>query len=283
LGTTPSIEGGPNGLRREDEVMIDHDNLEEFQDPQSYDVEVEMISGSDVDLVLVQELARTKGGPLLDLACGTGRIALRLAEQGYQVTGVDISAAMIEWGRHKASQRSISIEWVVADARSFQLQKHFSLIYMLGNAFQLFLTRNDQEAMLERVREHLLPEGYFLFGTRNPSRYHLFEWGKAEQNIYTAPDGKQVIVTAHQDYDHLTQIQHHTFHTLHRNWPTSPQESEGKTTRLALRYVFPQEMEALLFHNGFEILSHYGDWDRQALTESSPRMIYVCQRHSSGM
>lgn len=52
---------------------------------------------------------------------------------------------------------------------------------MVGNnSIQLFLTRNDQEAMPERVREHLLPEGYFLFGARNPSCYHLFEWGKAE-------------------------------------------------------------------------------------------------------
>jgi len=259
-------------------VIIDHDNLEEFQDPQSYDVEVEMISGSDIDLAFVEELIHTQGGPLLDLACGTGRIALRFAEQGYQVTGVDISAPMIEWARHKASQRGLPVELLVADARSFQLQKRFSLIYMLGNAFQLFLTRSDQEAMLGCVREHLLPVGCFLFGTRNPSRYNLYEWGKSEQNTYTAPDGKQVIVTSHQEYDHLTQIQHHTFHTVHRNWGTSQQESEGKTTRLALRYVFPQEMEALLFYNGFEILSYYGDWDRQALTEDSPRMIYVCRR-----
>src|SRR5437660_12696185 len=102
--------------------MLDHDNLEEFQDPQNYDAEVGMISGPDVDLAFVEELARTKGGPLLDLACGTGRIALRLAEQGYQVTGVDISAPMIEWGRHKASQRGISMEWGGADGGPFRLK-----------------------------------------------------------------------------------------------------------------------------------------------------------------
>ena len=258
--------------------MIDHDNLEEFRDPQTYDLED---NGYEDDWPLTEQWARKLGGPLLDLACGTGRVALRLVEQGFQVMGVDISAAMIEWGRHKARQRGISMEWVVADARSFQIQEHFSLIYMLGNSFQLFLTRSDQEAMLERVREHLAPEGYFLFGTRNPSRYNLFEWGKSDPNIYTASDGKQVIVTTHQKYDHPTQIQHHTFHTVHRNWHESPEESGGKTTHLALRYVFPQEMEALLFYNGFEILSHYGDWDQQTLTENSPRMIYVCQRRSS--
>jgi hypothetical protein len=87
--------------------------------------------------------------------------------------------------------------WVVADARPFQLEQPFPFIYLLGNAFQLFLTRSDQEAMRARVREHLLPEGRFLFGTRNPSRSTLFEWNRSDQKTYSAPDGKQVIVTAH--------------------------------------------------------------------------------------
>ena len=268
-------------LRSEAALSLEHDNLEEFQDPQSYDVEEALIAGPAVDLPLALEVASTTGGPLLDLACGTGRIALRLAEQGYHVTGVDISAAMIAWGRHKASQRGLSLEWVVADARSFQLEQPFACVYMLGNAFQLFLTRSDQEAMLARVREHLLPEGRFLFGTRNPSRFNLFEWNRSDQKTYSAPDGLQVIVTAHQQYDHLTQIQHHTFHTVHRHWPPPASASEEKTTRLALRYVFPQEMEALLFYNGFEIAAQYGDWDKQALTAESARMIYVCQRRAA--
>jgi hypothetical protein len=62
LGTTPPIEGGPDAWRSGDKAMLDHDNLEEFQDPQNYDVEVEMISGPDVDLAFVEELARTKAG-----------------------------------------------------------------------------------------------------------------------------------------------------------------------------------------------------------------------------
>jgi len=69
--------------------MIDYDPLEEFRDPQTYDLECEAY---DEDRPLVEQWARTLGGPLLDLACGTGRMALRLAAQGYAVTGVPRSA-----------------------------------------------------------------------------------------------------------------------------------------------------------------------------------------------
>jgi 2-polyprenyl-3-methyl-5-hydroxy-6-metoxy-1,4-benzoquinol methylase len=102
--------------------MIDHDNLEEFRDPQTYDLEDE---GYDADWPLTEQWARSLGGPLLDLACGTGRMALRMAAQGYQVTGVDITPEMIEWARQKAVKQAVSIEWVVADARTFHLGKQF--------------------------------------------------------------------------------------------------------------------------------------------------------------
>src|SRR5207248_4787355 len=115
--------------------MIDHDNLEEFRDPQTYDLVDE---GYEEDYPLTEQWARLLGGPLLDLACGTGRMALRLAAQGYQVTGVDLVPEMIARARRKAAARSVSIEWVVADARAFHLDQQYPFIYMLGNAFQFF-------------------------------------------------------------------------------------------------------------------------------------------------
>jgi 2-polyprenyl-3-methyl-5-hydroxy-6-metoxy-1,4-benzoquinol methylase len=109
--------------------------LEELRDPQTFDLEGE---GYEEDWQLTEQWARPLGGPLLDLACGTGRMALRLAAQGYHVTGVNITPEMISWARHKATKQAISIEWVLADARTFRLQKQFSFIYMLENVFQFF-------------------------------------------------------------------------------------------------------------------------------------------------
>jgi SAM-dependent methyltransferase len=252
--------------------MIDHDNLEDFRDPQIYDLQDE---GYYEDYSLSEQWASLLGGPLLDLACGTGRMALRMAELGYQVTGVDITPEMIDWARQKAAKQGVSIEWVVADARMFQLQKQFSFIYMLENAFQFFLTREDQEAMLARVQEHLLPEGCFLFETRNPSPRNLLEVRHPQGDTFATPDGGHLVVTEQQHYDPMTQIQHYTRHLA---FLQPGGKRDEKTLRVALRYVFPQEMEALLYYNGFQICSSYGNWQQEPLSAASPSMIYVCQK-----
>src|SRR2546421_405510 len=77
-------------------VMNHDDNLEDFRDPQIYDLQDE---GYYDDYPLTEQWARSLGGPLLDLACGTGRMALRMAALGYQVTGVDITPEMIARAR----------------------------------------------------------------------------------------------------------------------------------------------------------------------------------------
>jgi len=252
-------------------MMIDHDNLEEFRDPETFDLEDE---GYYDDYPLTEQWARSLGGPLLDLACGTGRMALRLAAQGYHVTGVDITPEMIAWARQKAAKQALSIDWVVADARTFHLQRQFPFIYMLENVFQFFLTRHDQEAMLARVREHLRPEGCFLFETRNPTPRNLLVGRRPEPQTFTLPDGGRLVITEQHYYDPMTQIQHYTRHLTFLQ-PGGVQDE--KTLRVALRYVFPQEMEALLFYNGFQIRSCYGSWQQEPLTATSPAMIYVCQ------
>jgi 2-polyprenyl-3-methyl-5-hydroxy-6-metoxy-1,4-benzoquinol methylase len=252
--------------------MIDHDNLEEFRDPQTYDLQDE---GYYDDYPLTEQWARSLGRPLLDLACGTGRMALRMAELGYQVTGVDITPEMIGWARQKAAKQGVSIEWVVADARTFHLQKQFSFIYMLENVFQFFLTRADQEALLARVREHLLPEGCFLFETRNPTPRNLLEGRRPEPQKFTLPDGGHLVITEQHYYDPMTQIQHYTYH---HTFLQPEGQREEKTLHTALRYVYPQEMEALLYYNGLQIRACYGSWQQEPLTATSPSMIYVCQK-----
>src|SRR5579859_1653893 len=253
-------------------LMIDHDNLEEFRDAQMYDLQDE---GYEDDYALTTQWARSLGGPLLDLACGTGRMALRMAAQGYQVTGVDITPEMIARARQKAAQQGASIEWAVADARAFHLQKQFPFIYMLENVFQFFLTREDQEAMLACVREHLHPDGCFLFETRNPNPRNLQQLRRPEPQQFALPDGGQLVITAQMYYDPMTQIQHYTSH-LAFSHPGG--QHEERTHRTALRYVYPQEMEALLYHNGFQIRTCYGSWQQEPLTVTSRSMIYVCQK-----
>ncbi|HEY7358358.1 MAG TPA: class I SAM-dependent methyltransferase [Ktedonobacterales bacterium] len=251
---------------------LDHDNLEEFRDPETFDLEDE---GYYDDYPLTAQWAREMGGPLLDLGCGTGRMALRLAALGYQVTGVDITPEMLARARQKAAAQSLSIDFAVADARSLQLQRQFPFIYMLENVFQFFLTRQDQEAMLARAREHLTPDGCLLFETRNPTPRNLLHVRHPEPQTYTLPDGGQLVATEEQHYDPMTQIQHYT-RLLAFTYPDG--QREEKMLRTALRYVYPQEMEALLYYNGLQIRATYGSWQQEPLTAASRSMIYVCQK-----
>lgn len=252
--------------------MIEFDSLEEFRDPETYDLEV---AGNDEELPLIEQWARSLEGPLLDLACGTGRTAIPLAAQGYQVTGVDIVPEMLAYAQQKAAAQSVSVEWLQADARAFHLQQQFAFMYMVGNAFQFFLTRADQEALLARVREHLTPDGGFLFETRNPSRQNLYETHHPDPREYAAADGRRLVVTEDQQYDPMTQIQ---TYTSYYQWLHPDDHQDHNTKRVALRYVFPQEIEALLHYNGFQIRAHYGSWQQAPLTATSREMIYVCQR-----
>jgi SAM-dependent methyltransferase len=255
-------------------LVIDHDNLEEFRDPVAYDLECDSY---DEDQPFIEQWVQRLGNPLLDLGCGTGRMALRLTAQGYQVTGVDVVPEMIAHARQKAAERGLTVEWVVADGRTFQLQTQFSCIFMLMNVFQFFLTRQDQEALLARVREHLRLDGFFIFGVRNPYSPNLLEINRLEPHKYSSmtPDGRQLVITEQQQYDPMNQLQHFT---CHYQWIDS--EREGRLVRTVLRYLYPQEMEALLYYNGFKIVECYGNWQQDPLTPTSSRMIYVCQKRN---
>lgn len=252
--------------------MTDYDSFEEFRDPATYDLECEHV---DEELPLIERWARTLGGPVLDLACGTGRTGLRLAAAGYQVTGVDLMPEMVAFGRAKAAAQNVTMEWLVADARVFQLDARFGLAYMIGNAFQMFWTRADQEALLARVREHLRPDGSFLFETRNPSPRNL-DPSPRPPSEYATPGGGQLVIRYEpRVYDAMAQIQHWT---SHYEWRRADAQRAEETRRIALRYVYPQELDALLHYNGFQIRASYGSWQGDPLTAESEEMIVVCER-----
>jgi SAM-dependent methyltransferase len=252
--------------------MLDYDSLDEFRDPLTYDV---VCGDNEEELPLIERWAGPPGGSLLDLACGTGRTTVSLAARGYQITGVDLMPEMIARAREKADARSLAIEWLVADARAFSLGKRFRCAYIIGNAFQLFHTREDQEALLARVREHLLPDGHFIIETRNPSRYNLSVFSEPVPRRFTTPDGGELVITDDAPvYDSMAQMQRLT---AQYRWLLPGGRQAEKTRRIALRYVYPQEMEALLHYNGFRVLARYGSWQQEPLIADSREMIYVCQ------
>ena len=249
---------------------------EEYTDPISYDLE----NGLDgPELPFYCGLATATGGPALDLACGTGFLTIPLAKLGLALTGVDLAAPMLDHARHKAGV--LPIRWVHADCRALDLGERFALITLTGNAFQEFLTREDQEGLLGSVTRHLAPDGRFAFETRFPRRAPLFlmdapagEWSAEEfWRSHTNERGATVTTATSQRHDSLRQT---VEYAIIQRWQEDGRERE-LTEHTTLRFVYPQEMEALLHYNGLAIDAAYGDWDRRPLAIDSPRMIYVCR------
>jgi 2-polyprenyl-3-methyl-5-hydroxy-6-metoxy-1,4-benzoquinol methylase len=151
--------------------MIDHNNLEEFNDPANYNIEESERAALRVQFYA--DLAQELGGPVLEIACGTGLVALPIAARGLPVTGVDLARPMLAYARAKAQQQGLAIDLMEADARQLHFDKQFSFIFLTGNAFQAFLQRADQELLLASIKRHLAPHGIFAFETRNPSGHDL--------------------------------------------------------------------------------------------------------------
>lgn len=244
-------------------------NLSEYSDPYLYDLEN---ADFEPDGPFILEIARKLGGPVLELGCGTGRVTIPLAEAGMHLTGLDIVPEMLALARAKAG--GLPIEWIEADVRDFHLGRRFRLIFETGSVFMHLLERREQEAFLACVREHLEPGGRFLFGVMFPHA-ELIVSEPEEKDWFTYEDeqGLQVRVSGTELYDPLRQVK---LETAYRRWTDADGREVERVAPLSLRYTFPQEMEALLHHNGFEVVERYGGPDGSPLTVTSRLMIYLC-------
>jgi SAM-dependent methyltransferase len=110
---------------------------------------------------------------VLDLGCGTGELAVTLAD-GRRVTGVEPAAAMLAHARRREGAKQV--RWVEADARHIRLGETFDLIMMTGHAFQCLLTQEDQRALCATIAVHLAPGGRFIFDSRNPAVEEWRSW-----------------------------------------------------------------------------------------------------------
>jgi len=255
--------------------MLNHNNLEEFQDPANYDLEETAPSAARI--VFYCDLASVVGGPVLEIACGTGIVTIPVAARGLDVTGLDLARPMLDHARKKAGQQGLSIRWLEGDARRFDLDRKFKFIYLTGNAFQALLKREDQEALLASVKRHLAEDGLFAFETRNPSGHDLSTRTDEEHWLtYTSVEGYRVDVSGTQAYEAIPQILHWT---SYRRWHDGVRD-QVRVTRIACRFTYPQELAALLHYNRFQIVQQYGNWNKDELTASSPTIITLC-RHGA--
>lgn len=115
----------------------------------------------EADLSLWENLAESNDGRVLDLGCGTGRVALHLARQGHRVVGIDLDDALVEAFNRRAA--GLPAEAVTADARDFRLDEEFGLVLAPTQLAQLFDGVRDRLRCLSSVARHLRPGGLAAF------------------------------------------------------------------------------------------------------------------------
>lgn len=247
-------------------------NLEEFTDPVNYDLEE--WPGSARRIAFYVALATRIGGAVLDLACGTGLVALPMAARGLRVTGVDLAVPMLNYARFKARRGHLDVDWVEADARDFDLGRRFDLVFMTGHAFQAFLTRDDQDRMLACVKRHLTEDGVFAFDNRNPSGHDLRS--HADEEVWQTcvnVGGHRVTISGTQDFDATTRTMHWT---TWRRWNDGERLVERRS-RIHCLFMAAPEQNALLRDHGFEVVHQFGDWDGGSMTAGSEEIISICR------
>jgi ubiquinone/menaquinone biosynthesis C-methylase UbiE len=132
-----------------------------YSDPQRYDlVEGAYATGNFLNFYR-RQIARY-GEPVLELACGSGRLTIPLAEAGIQITGLDSSEAMLNLATVKAAERGVRLSVVRGDVQNFHLGQAFKFIFFPAQSLSHLHTREDLEACFSCVRRHLADEGRFL-------------------------------------------------------------------------------------------------------------------------
>ena len=254
------------------------DFTDEYGDPARYDLEY---GTAGLDIPFYVALAEQTDGAVLDVAAGTGRIALALAEAGHEVTAVDVNEAMVDFAIAKDADETVT--WVVQDARDLKVRGKFGLAIVAGNALQQLLTNDDRAAALKAIYRQLAPGATFAFAIRFPHATELARRVETPEiwHSYTDVTGSQVIVSGTQRYDAASQVM---THETYRQYAVDGTPAEAPTTT-AVRYSFPQELEAALAAARFEVEATYADFTGTPLTAESAAtasaLVYVCRKPES--
>ena len=111
------------------------------------------------DLPLWEKLSGAVDGPVLELGCGSGRVALHLARSGHQVTGLDVDADLVAELRRRAAAEGLAVNGEAGDAAGFALGRRFALIIAPMQLIQLLPGRQGRVRCLRCIREHLAAGG----------------------------------------------------------------------------------------------------------------------------
>jgi SAM-dependent methyltransferase len=247
-----------------------------------YDVTPAYVNRADIRFYV--DCARESGGRVLELGCGTGRILIPTAAAGCAIVGLDLSEPMLAKCREKLAQQPTTVQQrarvVQGNMSRFDLAETFNLVTIPFRGFQHLLAAEEQRACLRAAHRHLVAGGRLVFDVfhPNPEMLHDAKYQRETDEFpeTALPDGRRFRrtfrIAAFHRIEQINEIEF-AFYVKH---PDGRQEVAKQI--IPMRYFFRYELEHLLVRCGFRVEALYGDFDRSAMKDDSPEMIFVTEK-----
>lgn len=234
--------------------------------------------GNDIPFYL--ECASRTTGAILELACGTGRLALPLAAAGHRVWGVDLSEPMLVVCREKLSGAGSEIRQRVHlrldDVSDMQLDRQFELVIMAYRSFQLLLTRPRAMACLKSAHHHLASNGLFIVDVYRPYENLSEDWVSPEIHDWEHVDQRTGTVISKSHARKKIDLAEQIIHAEVYYQVTRPDGDVSQLVEpLVLKYYYQSQMESMLAEAGFRVVDRYGDYDKRPIGQGREQ-IFVC-------
>jgi SAM-dependent methyltransferase len=245
------------------------------------------IAGSPVegDIEFFRAAARRTGGPILDVGCGTGRVSIPLAADGWEVVGLDRSVPMLALaeGRRAGQPNEVAgrLRFVEADLTDFDLGRTFALIVVPSRVFQFLLTPEAQRSGLAALQRHLAPGGELVLDLFDPRLDLCLPDARppaGDVDLVTHPiTGNDVRV---QRLERVNDAVRQVFEEV---WESTEVDAAGRRLRslretLSLRWTYRWEMRHLLELSGFEVVAEFGDF-RGSAPAYGREQVWVVRAH----
>ena len=242
--------------------------LDLYEDAEFYDME---FAARDMEIPFYRKQAQQCGSPVLEVACGTGRLTLPIARDGHDVTGLDVSRPMLERARQKSEAERLRVAWTEQDCRMMRFERRFALIFSATNAMQHLLDVESVCSFLRAARSALRPDGRLILDVFNPSPAKLARTAATRylHKTIVVPGGELIRVEVSSDYRAATQV-------LHLDLFYKQGATLLRTKSVDMRCFFPEEFLTLCHFNGLKIVHRFGNYDESEFSGSSPKQILVC-------
>ena len=216
------------------------------------------------DVPFYVELAREAHGPVVELAVGTGRVAIPVArETGKRVLGIDLSPAMLAVARGRIAEAGVDVELREQDMRDFALDEPAALVYCPFRALLHMPTWADRRRVFDGVAAALRPGGRFAWNT------FVFD-----MNIATRLEGR-LRPRPNSEIWEYTEYDQSANRIDIRAWKGQPGVGEMK---LSLWWVNRSEWEGLIDVAGLEVEALYGWFDRRPFDEDSREFVWIARK-----